>query len=245
MTTEADHFLPGSPAAVSSVAHAIVESLDDAVLGADDHRHITRVLRARPGEVVTLTDGRGKWRRAVVPDTWTDPTIQLTDLGPVQTVAHRPELCIGVALVKADKPETVVQKLTEIGIARIVLLSAAHSVVRWDSDKGSKNLVRLAAIAREAVMQSRGVWLPVISGPVSPSAFIEAELARGRIVAAAQLGGEPVSAELDTIMIGPEGGWSAEERVMFGRTVMLSHNVLRAETAAITAGVLLAVLRPS
>ncbi len=228
-----------SPAAVSSVAHALVDSLDHPQLAETDHRHIARVLRARPGEIVTVTDGRGNWRQGVVPTDWSDPSIGLAELGRVHSVAARRAVCVAFALVKADKPETVVQKLTELGIARVVLLSAAHSVVRWDTDKAAKNLVRLRSVAKEALMQSRGVWLPEVSGPVTPAAFVQAEQSGGRIVAAAQFAGAEVSNAIDTILIGPEGGWSAEERSVFGRTVSLSHNVLRAETAAIAAGVLL------
>lgn len=228
-----------TPAAVSSVGHALVGSVDSPILEADDHRHISRVLRARPGEIVTITDGCGNWRQGAVPADWTDPSIGLVGLGTVHVVPRPQTLCVAVALVKADKPETVVQKLTELGIARVVLLSAAHSVVRWDSDKAAKNLIRLRAVAKEALMQSRSVWLPTITGPFSPAAFIDAEQASGRIVAAAQFGGDPVSNDVDTILIGPEGGWSVDERTTFNRTVSLSHNVLRAETAAIAAGVLL------
>ncbi len=52
------------------------------------------------------------------------------------------------------------QKLTEIGVDRIVVLHAERSVVRWDTERGTKNLVKLVRVAREAIQQSRQVWLP-------------------------------------------------------------------------------------
>ncbi len=239
-----ESFAGSSPAAVSAVAHVVVDSIDEAQLSTPDHHHVVRVLRARPGETVTVTDGRGAWRIGVVPANWSDPSIELAELGPVHRVersfGRSKERCVAIALAKADKPETAVQKLTELGIDRVVLLNAAHSVVKWDADKVVKNLLRLRTIAREAVMQSRGVWLPSIDGVFAPSQFVESEQRLGRRVAVAQFGGEHVTAEVDTILIGPEGGWSSQELGGFQNRVQLGHNVLRAETAAIAAGVLLA-----
>ena len=232
-----------SPAAVSSVAHVVVDSIEAAQLSVADHHHVARVLRARPGESVTVTDGRGSWRAGVVPADWSDASIGLANLGPVYQLGRSggrvAERCVAIALAKADKPETAVQKLTELGIDRVVLLTAAHSVVKWDADKIAKNLARLRSISREAVMQSRGVWLPSIEGVFSPAQFVESEQRLGRRVAMAQFGGETVMAKVDTILIGPEGGWSPSELAGCVSRVHLAGNVLRAETAAIAAGVLL------
>ncbi len=76
---------------------------------------------------------------------------------------------IAVAIPKHDRPEWLVQKPTELGVDRIVFLHAERSVVRWDGDRAERHLARLAAVAVEALMQSRRVWLPEIVGPVPGS----------------------------------------------------------------------------
>ncbi|GAC1382341.1 MAG: 16S rRNA (uracil(1498)-N(3))-methyltransferase [Acidimicrobiales bacterium] len=199
-------------------------------LAAGDVHHLARVLRLRAGESVTVTDGRGRWRACVWRDAETVPE-------PVGEVAseHRPtpEVTVGFAPVKGDRPEWVVQKLTEVGVDRIVVLRAARSVIKWEGPRAEAVLARLRAVSREALMQSRQVFLPVVEGICRPSDVAGAALAH--------FGGEPVGLGRP-ILIGPEGGWSDGELGTVP-TVSLGPNVLRAETAALAAGVLLTALR--
>jgi 16S rRNA (uracil1498-N3)-methyltransferase len=234
------------PGSVSSVAHLVVDDIQTARISQSDFHHVARVLRARAGELITATDGKGAWRIGAIPANWSDPSIAI-DWQPPQINAARQQLCVAVALVKGDKPETVVQKLTEIGIDRIVFLAAAHSVVKWDADRSVKHLARLGLVAREALMQCRGVWLPSVEGPYAPADFVAAELFAGRVVAAADMSGTFLTPEnptnISTLMVGPEGGWSAEERSVLVETVSFGEHVFRAETAAIAAAVMLNVSR--
>ena len=69
----------------------------------------------------------------------------------------------GFAPVKGDRPEWTVQKLTELGVDRIVPLRAARSVVRWDGERGAAAVERLRRVAREAAMQSRRCRLPEVT----------------------------------------------------------------------------------
>ncbi len=232
-----------TPASLSTLAHVLVTSLDAPVVDAHDFHHLTKVLRARSGEAISVTNGAGSWRPCVVPSPWTDPSIELTPTGDIVHLHARSARCVAFSLVKGDKPEFVVQKLTEAGIDRIVILKASRSVVKWDPDRAGKHLNRLNLVAREALMQSRGVWLPSIEGPISPLAFIAAETAAGRIAAVAQFGGGPLLAEVDSVLIGPEGGWALDEFAAFSRTLTLGDQIYRAETAAVAAGVLLAAVR--
>jgi 16S rRNA (uracil1498-N3)-methyltransferase len=145
---------------------------------------------------------------------------------------------VAFALVKGDKPELAVQKLTELGVDRIVPFVAARSVVRWDGERAAKAQVRLAAVARAAAAQSHRPRLPV----VEPLADL-ADLARRPGAARADRGGAPPSLEHPTVLVGPEGGWAPEERALGLPTVALGPTVLRAETASVTAGALLTALR--
>ena len=151
--------------------------------------------------------------------------------------APSPRLTVGFALVKGSKPEFVVQKLTELGIDTIIPFVAERSVVRWDDAKVERMQERLERVSREASMQSRRVWLPVI-GPVSRFA----DLASQDGVARADRHGDMLRADHTTVLIGPEGGWAVDEQIG-GPVVGLGPNVLRAETAAIAAGALMTALR--
>ena len=70
------------------------------------------------------------------------------------------------APVKGERPEWVVQKLTELGIDRIVPLFSERSVVRWSGARGQATVERLRRVAREAAAQCRRVWLPEVSDSV-------------------------------------------------------------------------------
>jgi 16S rRNA (uracil1498-N3)-methyltransferase len=132
----------------------------------------------------------------------------------------------------------VVQKLTEIGVDRIVPFVAERSVVRWDADKAVRNHTRLQVVAREAAMQSRRTWLPVVE-PV-----VRFDDVAGRPGAAlAERGGRPPTLAHPTMIVGPEGGWSDQEGATDLPRIGLGPTVLRAETAAIVAAAGLCGLR--
>ena len=212
--------------------HAFVESLDVPALSDADRHHLERVVRLRPGDPMTVGDGAGRWRPVRFgPDLEPD--------GAIVTVPRpTPTLSVGFALVKGERPEWVTQKLTELGIDVIVPFVAARSVVRWDARKAATNHERLARIAREASMQCRRAWLPT----VEPLGTIADLVARAGAVLA-QGGGPPLSSDARLVLIGPEGGWSPDELAAAPATAGLGVHVLRAETAVVAAGTLLAAGR--
>ncbi len=212
--------------------HAFVADLDHPALEPDDHHHLRRVLRVRDGDRLTVSDGAGRWRACRFGDA-------LEPDGAIHAVAAaHPRLAVGFALVKGERPELVVQKLTELGIDRIVPFTASRSVVHWDAARAHKQLDRLRRVAREASMQSRRCHLP----DVAPLGRF-ADLVVGPGVVRAEQHGAPLSTAVTMVLIGPEGGWSGEERAAVPATVGLGAHVLRAETAAFAAGTLLAALR--
>lgn len=213
-------------------AHVFVLDLDALDVTDADHHHLARALRLRPGDPLTASDGAGRWRRCRFG----------APLEPDGEIVHddmpRPEITIAFALVKGERPEWVVQKLTEVGVDRIVPFVAERSVVRWDPDKSTRQLERWETVAREAAMQSRRSFLPVVE-PVADFATVA-----GREGAAlADRGGRGPTLRQPLVLVGPEGGWSEAEREAVGRSVTLATTVLRAETAAIVAGAALCGLR--
>ncbi|HEX9969372.1 MAG TPA: RsmE family RNA methyltransferase [Acidimicrobiales bacterium] len=223
----------------SSSAHVFVADLDAPVLDDDDAHHLGRVLRLKAGEPVSASDGAGSWR----PCTWAgdgrlDPAGEV-----VVSAAPAPEVGVGFAPVKGDRPEWVVQKLTEVGVDRIVVVSTARGVVRWEGDRAARHVERLRRVAREAAMQSRRVRLPSVEGVVRFSSLVAGGGGDGGAVAVAEPGGAPPSLECPMVLVGPEGGWSEDELTAGAARVDLGPTVLRAETAAVAAGVLLCALR--
>jgi 16S rRNA (uracil1498-N3)-methyltransferase len=209
-----------------------VDDLDSPALSDADEHHLRRVLRVRDGDELTIADGTGRWRRARA-----GAEIEPLSANCVEPVAA-PEIAVAFAVVKGDRPEFIVQKLTELGVDRVVPFVAARSVVRWEPDKAERNIMRLRRVAREAAMQCRRARLPL----VEPLARFDDVIAREG-AAIADLDGEVPTLAHPTLVIGPEGGWTDDERVAARARVGLAPHVLRAETAAIAAGALLTALR--
>jgi 16S rRNA (uracil1498-N3)-methyltransferase len=222
---------PGASPTGRDGPHAFVVDLDEPELDPDDLHHVSRALRLRPGEPMTVSDGSGAWR----PVRFGEPLV--VD-GPIVRVARpEPPVTVAFALVKGTRPELVVQKLTEAGVDRVVLFEADRSVVRWDGAKVPRHLERLRQVARQAAVQSRRCVVPTVEVGVP---FEEVAGLPGSVLA--DRGGRPLAVGDRLVLVGPEGGWTDAERS--GREcVDLGPHVLRAETAAIAAGVLLTALR--
>jgi 16S rRNA (uracil1498-N3)-methyltransferase len=221
----------GAPPDGRGGPHAFVADVEDPVLSADDRHHLSRVLRLRDGDALTVCDAAGRWR----PASFGDRLVASGDVVEVPPPAR--EVAVGFALIKSGRPELVVQKLTELGVDRIMLLSAERSVVMWDEGKAAVQLNRLTRVVREAGMQSRRVRLPVLE-PLRQASVV----ARDPTVAMAEPGGSGLDGDVGVLLIGPEGGWT-EAELGDRRRVGLGSTVLRAETAAIAAGALMVALR--
>ena len=211
--------------------HAFVTNLEQPELSDEDQHHLQRVLRLRPSDPLTISDGAHRWRPAIFGDT-IEVTGEIVTVPPPKVV-----ITIGFVVPKGDRPSWIVQKLTELGVDEIHLLSSQRSVVKWDPPKADQQRERLIRIAREAAMQSRQVRLPKIK-PIS--GIKEATLEPG--VSLAHRSGERISLKQPSIYIGPEGGWEPTELVDLP-TVSLGPSVLRAETAAVAAASALSLLR--
>lgn len=214
-----------------SAAHVLVADVGAPVLDDGAWHHLSRVLRLCAGDAVTVTDGCGRWRACRVAGEQS-----LDCAGDVRAEAAPAATTVVVAPPKGDRLEWLVQKCTEVGVGRIVLVQAARSVVRWDGERAAKQMARLATIAAEAAMQARRVWLPTVEGPV-PAADVLAS------AAVAEPGGRPVDTRDRCIAVGPEGGWTPDELAVAGDQVSLGSTILRVETAAVVAATLMGAAR--
>ncbi len=226
-----------------------VADLDDPELEPEDHHHLSRVLRTTDGTMISISDGTGRWREAAF-------ARRPEPIGTIVTDPTPPwPLAVGFAPVKGDRPEWTVQKLTELGIDRILVITTERSVVRWDAARWAKQHERLTRIAREASMQSRRVWLPTIEAltsferawrnereRVDPTAGGASDHPADRAVVLADPAGSRLGPGVRSVFIGPEGGFSPAERDR-RPSVSLPGGVLRAETASLVAATIMASWR--
>src|SRR5215472_17350863 len=201
---------------------------DRVEISGTDARHLSRSLRARPGELISVVEPAGRLL-AVRLDSVGDDLVA----GRIESdVEHRPEpevpVTLAVAMLPAAGLELTLSRCTEAGAAGFLLVDAARSVAR-----GSKP-ERWATICREAAMLAGRLVVPAVAGPVSfARAWAEAE--RPWLL---DRGGEPLSGlgEPATLFVGPEGGWSPAERALAGdRVLSLGPRNLRTDTAALVA----------
>lgn len=168
-------------------------------------------------------------------------------------VAPRREVTLYISIIKKDKFEWVVQKCTELGVSHFV------PVLSGRTEKVNVNMERLEKIIQEAVEQSGRVTLPTVSQPVtleeaiagieeSASVSVDAPGADSEMKwYALEEGGKMLREVIGSdnvspigIFIGPEGGWTDEEKELFGdRNVSLGDMTLRAETASVAISTLL------
>ena len=229
-------------ASVAASAHVYVPDLPDILeLDGDDAHHLSRVLRLRGGEVVTAADGAGRWRPYVV-----STGVRLEATGPEQREPElRPGLAIAFALTKGDKPELAVQKLTELGVDRILPVLAERSIARPDPARAGSQAQRWRRVAREAGRQCRRARLPEVA-ELSPLASLVGHPA----LMVADRSGAPLTAPVAgtgevLVVVGPEGGLTGTELELLAPTsrLGLGPHILRAETAAVATAAVFAVFR--
>jgi 16S rRNA (uracil1498-N3)-methyltransferase len=208
--------------------------------------HVTRVLRLRKGEPLTLFNGRGGEYAG-----WIDATggaSVTVAVGEHDTVERESPLAVTLAqgISRGERMDLVVQKATELGVHIIVPVLTEHSVVRIDDRQAARKVSHWRAIAIGACEQCGRNHVPEVSAPWPLREFLADGAAttpptRLLLSPAASLRLDELSPGLRaiTVLIGPEGGLSADEEqaaVKAGYTaVRLGPRVLRTETAAIVA----------
>jgi len=211
------------------------------MLDAEQSRHLAKVLRLSVGDSVELIDGKGCLASATIKEIGRQQAI-LTLLAKQYTPAKTAgRLILAVSIAKGERFDWLVEKCTELGCDHIAAVRY-HNTVKMGSESA---IGRAKKIAIAAAKQSGRVFLPALTGPISFEQSI-AELCRlypDAILAYGDPQGRPITSVLPAlrpdviVCIGPEGGFSMEERDFLARrnAVALSINdgILRIETAAV------------
>lgn len=214
----------------------------EAVLDSEQSHYITNVLRGRPGDTLFVFDGSGREWEGTLQFRGKSLLIQL-DEPRTPSVESPLSITLAVAIPRGDKMEWIVQKGTELGVARIVPVLSARSDVRLPAERQSRRLKRWEAVAREAAEQSGRVRVPEIGPPMTVEALVlSGESAALRLwldprgeEAWRDLGAGRGAAFL--LAVGPEGGWTDSELALARgngfRIVRAGPRTLRVETAAV------------
>jgi 16S rRNA (uracil1498-N3)-methyltransferase len=220
------------------VAETLAAGMSVRIEGNPAH-YLARVMRAAPGDVVVLCDDvAGEWAARVSALGKRDVVLEVAEMLRAREAV--PDLWLCPALLKKDRFDWVLEKATELGVARIQPLVTRRCV----ADK--LNLERARAITTEAAEQCARTALPELAEPLKLDALL-ADWPEGRaLFFADENGGEPAAAAFAVhsgaaaILTGPEGGFDDAERAAIrahpaARPISLGPRILRGETAAIAA----------
>jgi len=221
-----------------------------AVIQGEPHRHLSRVLRARPGDKVTLFDGHGGEADAEILTIERDRTTLSLGARRQIAVPAGPRVVLLQSLARGEKMDFIVQKSTELGVHEIVPIAAGRSVARLPAGQAAPRRSRWQKIAQEAARQCGRADVPVIADPRPLAEALAGaragpdcrrlalwEGSRGRPLRAALAEGSAPA--IVSLLVGPEGGFTEEEIAAAAQSgfeiVGLGPRILRVETAAIVA----------
>ena len=206
----------------------------------DQSRYLTQVMRLKLGDGLLVFNGRdGEWRCSIAEVLKKGVLLRAEEQVRPQTTV--PDVHLLIAVVKKSALEFAVEKATELGVAKIGLIQTDRTQVQH------VRLDRLDAIAIESAEQTGRMDVPVIDATLRLTERLDDWDATRKLMFCDETGGEPAIAAIQaagtgpwTILIGPEGGFSPDERDLlralpFTTAVSLGPRVLRADTAAATA----------
>jgi 16S rRNA (uracil1498-N3)-methyltransferase len=214
-----------------------------AEIAGDDARHLTRVLRVEAGQRYEISDNRAVYLAEIETARKEHVIFRTLEKLPVIEPPVRMILC--AAIVKFDHFEWMIEKATELGVARIVPMISVRTERGLDK-AAPKRLERWRRIGLEASQQSRRAYLPEIDQPATwddalstAAAYRYALDENTNLPLPAAFPAERRAEDSVALLIGPEGGWTGEERSEFTAAgwapVSLGPSILRAETAALAA----------
>lgn len=221
---------------------------DSLTLRGDAFHHLHRVLRVRQGDVVCACDGEGWVYRARILRVGKDRMHC-----HIEQRTYRPEeftspVVLGQGIAKGPAMDLIVQKATELGVARLIPLSLVRSVPRPRGAGQVARLDRWRRIAREAAQQCGRAETPTVEEPQNLEKFLEETTEQPLKVAFWEGEQERSLKEVVTdgavaggvvLLVGPEGGLEAREVAQAVEAgfvpVSLGQRKLRTETAALAA----------
>ena len=215
---------------------------DTAFISSDDALHISRSLRMKKGDIITLCDANGFDYNCIITDFSDVITCRVIEKLPSQT---EPDVHVTLfqALPKSDKLEFIIQKAVELGVHEIVPVITSRCVSRPDEKSAKKKLERYEKISLEAAKQAGRGIIPAISQTLTLKQAIE-KISTLDIGIVCYEGGGKRFGEINFshkktmgILIGSEGGFDEDEVLQCEKSgiikASLGPRILRCETAPI------------
>ncbi len=207
--------------------------------------HIRDVLRLKVRDSATICDEKGREYDCLIESMSDRITLKIVKLRPLNTQKQRAKVTVGCAIPKKCKFDDIVDKLTQLGVDRIIPLLTERVIVTWDARKRVSQQKRWEQIALNAAQQSQRNILPLID-PVKnmEEVLAESEKFDLKLIPALIDERKPLKDILSQtnpknilVFIGPEGDFTPEEvGLAKGKgfiPVTLGRNTLRVDTAAI------------
>jgi len=224
------------------VRPGVLESVHKVVLEPSEARHLTAALRRRPGDEIILVDGRGSVAEARLSSIEREK-VEAEVLSVRRELEPRTEgVTVAMAVVASQAMDWAVQKAVEIGVRRFVPIETDRAQLRG-KDLGGR-VEHWSRISMQALKQCRRPWAMEISDCIPLTVFVENLPGSGALAdpRGTEIGELPV-ATANVLVVGPEGGFTAEENELFDHRgwarVRLGPHVLRAETAAVVGGAMM------
>ena len=205
-------------------------------------QHVSKALRLKTGDSITVFDGRGGEYEAVLQKIDRDRVE--VKVGAFRDVEREAAVSVGLVqgLPEADKMDWIVQKAVELGVAWIQPIVCDRSVVRLAADRAAKREAHWKRVAVAACEQTGRNLVPEVRPTLPFQSWLAEAPATPRWMlqpGAEPLAGRTAPAEPFEIVVGPEGGLSEREvevaRLRGCEPVSLGPRVLRTETAALAA----------
>lgn len=213
----------------------------------EDASHISRSLRMRAGEELTVCDGRGRDYSCIIRSV-ESKRVELEVLEEFENITEPDiEVTLCTSLLKGDKFEQVIKHSVELGASFILPVISENCVSRPDQKSLKAKTVRWQKIANEAAGQSSRGKLPEVKEAVTLKVLSERIKNYDLVLFCYEAGGNPIGetfwendkAKKIAIITGPEGGFSKEEAGMLekggAKVITLGKRILRAETAPLAA----------
>jgi 16S rRNA (uracil1498-N3)-methyltransferase len=219
----------------------------EGVIAGDLFRHLSTVLRLKCGDHLCLADGSGHEAEAIIAAIGKDGIH--VDIGPAlpsSSAGDSPRITVYQGLPKGEKIDLILQKCTELGVARIVIFMATRSVTRLEGDRVGKRVSRWERIVQEAARQSGRDDIPsVVFSESLGEALRDNASSLGLLLwegeedqGLKEVIGRSDKPDTVSMVIGPEGGLTSEEAaaaVGLGFVpVSLGKRILRTETAGLS-----------
>ena len=216
---------------------------DTVTLPDDAAAHLVRVLRLQAGDACVLFNGDGfdYDARIVAAD---KRGAQAEVLGARRIDNESPlRISLVQGIARGEKMDLILQKATELGVARILPVDSERSEVKLDAQRAAKRLAHWREVVVSACEQSGRAVVPEVLAPQPLAQGAALREGRGFLLdpfaerTLSSLRDEPLSA--CTLAVGPEGGWSPRDREQLlaagYQGLRLGPRVLRTETAGIAA----------